>query len=485
MASPNHSRVRRVSGNVLERCGYLRQYVADLRNADIQYTETTEALAAVETLADDIQLQARVLAEAADSFQHEDTKLEAIQSLLIRYDQLLIQLHQYLAFFRDSHAYSLPNSLADYMRERTKHFLAIAVGRGADAEVLNAPLMLQANPDFNYYAFPMGRALAMGANSAGFKSTANPKMSVITFPRAEKDDTLNCVLLAHEAGHHIYQILDVASRFSTRAKGDGSLDAAKDLIAQAVMDADGKLVWDAADREKRLWGWVTDWLEELAADRIAVLLAGPAYVLAWVNMMLSVPEDQPDQEHPSPAKRFGELWTWLTDADSPWAPVAGSKLKEAAPWVDEIAAKGGLVTREVKPGAEYFIAVETAVATLLPHLHSVLDDLLGTKDELMEQFTDFSMHGEPTVALYKQGIPPGTVLTPSGYSASRETTILFCGWLVCLSSLDNATAFDVPADEDSPRFARFNRFNEHVAKALEGSMLFRIWKELDEPAVDV
>lgn len=245
-----------------------------------------------------------------------------------------------------------------------------------------------------------------------------------------------------------------------------------------LVDKTGQLQMDPV-KLKKWWSIVTSWLEEFAADRIALHLVGPAFALAWLDFTVASEDDNPGESHPSTANRVEEMFGCL--AASNWAQTVVTMVEPRSPWIGAVRASADLHTANQATPADIPEALRGATAILLPHVAQAVDDIFGS-DSLKLQAEDFETNADAVLELYRLAIPPGEVLSgPTGQqalAAPLESTILLCGWLFLLNGLE--AEWGGMADGETEVESRQKLsclLNEHVSKALEISILRRFWGE--------
>jgi hypothetical protein len=135
-----------------------------------------------------------------------------------------------------------------------------------------------------------------------------PETPVLSIPLTDYNDPKRWQALAHELGHHIYwNGVDLKTSGGVHERLH---DAVAEALSASASPSDSKALsrvrqWTRWLGRARLWGL---WVEEVFADVVGTLLAGPAYAASAqdleadrVDEVADLAED--DQEHPCPYLR--------------------------------------------------------------------------------------------------------------------------------------------------------------------------------------
>jgi hypothetical protein len=464
-AAVDHHRVIRAAFAIQEQAGNLRAALRELKQRD--YPNGDVALVVDDLASACVELAARAgdLGEAADNFKNNAAILDNAFRLLARFNQVVRLMHTYLEYLGDADVYALPNALSGSLRQKLASI---------DPE---AHVYLHADNQYNYFFAPTGGALHNLLDKAGIAVNVDEKYGIVGFPKSESASTLSCLLLAHEVGHYIFQSQKVELSFVNLANTDGDWQQAEDCLTTQLIDSNGQLQMDPV-KLKGWWSVVTSWLEEFAADRIAVHLVGPAFVLAWLDFTVASNDNNPAQSHPSTANRVEEMVSWL--AGTAWAPTIANRVEPRTPWIGAVRGSADLRTANLAAPADVGEALRAAAAILLPHLAQAVDAIFDA-DGLTRQAKDFEEKADAVLELYRVAIPPGEVLCgPEGQQqlmAPLESTILLCGWLFLLDGLEVEWGGMIDGETAAESRQKLTRLlNEHVSKALEICILRRFWE---------
>jgi hypothetical protein len=467
MATPvDHHRVIRASSAIQEQAGNLRSAFSELKQRDYPNEDVALMIDGLVSACVEISAQAGDLGEAAISFKNNAAILDNAFRLLRRYNQIVRLMHAYLEYLGDADVYVLPNALSASLRRRLASI-------DPDAHVY-----LHADNQYNYFFVPTGDALHKLLDQAGIAVNVDDKYGIVGFPKSESTSTLSCLLLAHELGHYLFLAQKIELSFFNLANAAGDWQRAEDCLTTQLVDANGQLQMDPV-KLKGWWSIVTSWLEEFAADRIAVHLVGPAFALAWLDFTVASTDDNPGQSHPATANRVEEMAAWLEN--TPWAPNMVNRVQPRTPWIGAVRGAADLRTASQTAPADVGEALRGATAILLPHLAQAVDAIFDSNN-LRDQADDFERNADAVLELYRLAIPPGEVLSgPEGKQqllAPLESTILLCGWLFLLDGLEIEWGGMADGENAAELRQRLTcLLNEHVSKALEICILRRFWSE--------
>lgn len=288
------------------------------------------------------------------------------------------------------------------------------------------------------------------------KEGQRPVPVIVTYPAHENKTMLLHGLFAHELAHTRVGELDLVAKVMEPLETAGHYDT----WLQEAVQSEGRFPSLVEERAPRL---ASLWLEELLCDALAFALLGPAYVLPFAEMGLSVGWGEPDDEHPSMALRT-QLQVKFAEKNG-WAPMLKNELPTTWAWL-EFAGKG---PSKVPSTSESF-----AEQICRNSVDKVIELAQATTGK--SQFTPdtWQKNAKYLAELLEYDILP--VEVENGGTATHPEILTAC-WLSGLQNHGDkpASISKVLAETDYQRF---------IAKALEMSTMMRIWKsgEQDDTA---
>jgi dCTP deaminase len=158
-----------------------------------------------------------------------------------------------------------------------------------------------------------------------------PELNVIGYPAHTESDILIQAVLAHEIAHLGYENGGAGERIISDARADHA-QPYFEYIARSIMDDEGMSETERTMRLTREMKRIKNWFRELACDRLAIHLVGPAFVFALFDVegprsrwSHTDPLDPGYQTHPGLRRRLrlavSEARAWLPAPDASEAPV--------------------------------------------------------------------------------------------------------------------------------------------------------------------
>lgn len=458
----DYSRVARAAAAVQEQAGNLGAELAKIRTHDFPNDDVKSLAGVLLDACTELADRASDVGEAAAGSKNNASLLGRGFRLLGRYNQIVRLIHLYLSFLRDAEVYALPSSLSGLLRKKLSRI-------DPDAHVY-----MHADDEYNYYYSPIGRVLHEALESGGLSTQVDEKFGVVALPKSECGSTLKCTLLAHEVGHYVYDFLQLDAKTVQRAKDAGDWQRAEACLMTQFVDLNGQLQLDPT-RMQKYWSVIFSWLQELASDRIAVHLLGPAFALAWLDYTVAMNDCGAGGTHPSPANRVDVLWSWLSDSSNPWFETMVDRVEPRIPWVGSVRSEEDLSSASPDQPADAEEAVRGVTQLLLPHVSAVVDQVFDS-DNLERQASDFVAKADEAFELLGKGVPPGEVLIEGTYSALLDSTTLLVGWMFLLEGLDEQWGSFVDVADGPAKHQAISRLlDEHVAKAAEVIALRSAW----------
>lgn len=460
MASLDASQSIRLGHLVQERAGRIDDLIAECLRKDFPNKDIQMALKSLSKAAQELGKRGASLTALSRESSTNANHLAAIRKHLMRLCQALGTMHELLEFLMAADVYALPNGITSYLGRRIRQ-------RFPDAAFsFHSTLM------YNYYFYPLARRLETVFVPINVPFAMKKTYGVLGFPRAESHDPLNCLLLAHEAGHYLYRALGCPAAVQKEAKASGVWDATEQVLSAGVSGPSGQMPM-AGDPIGGLWACTTSWLEELAADRIAVYLAGPAFLLAASDLAATMTQ-RSSNDHPSWPYRLDTLYLFM--ALSSWGPHLQSAPLDAVFQSFSRPPANPAPTPSGGPTGPLEMALDSAIGLLQPLMEREVDGIFGGS-ALSQQAADYASTSEEAFRLLDCGVPPGEVRTADGLVPVPEPTILLAAWTFLLTELDVQWKRFSGGERPSNRRAALRALlNDHVEKALEISSLRRAWE---------
>ena len=328
----------------------------------------------------------------------------------------------------------------------------------ACAALLHGPAELILNPDMEYMYSTLALAPSFTrllTELGGAVPVADPPV-VINYPALEQKTLLLHAVLVHELGHEAidrHSLRDaVFGRYEDLTALDSRFAAAVSAFVEAERDQGRELSLEEAGVILR--GCLTDWLEELVCDYLALTYLGPSYLAAATAFLLAVGSTQASPTHPATSLRI-RLMLGLTERLG-WLDTLEKHAEAPLQWLREIA-------EQVQPARSPHVTfLEETLVDLDVTTQDVVVDHLGGAALTPDGFAQTS---DELLALVGMGILPAQL---DDGSAPDTRAILLAVWLVGLGG------YAMPGDlvallSDVDRQAMLGR-------ALEMSVVLERWR---------
>lgn len=251
---------------------------------------------------------------ADESLSYVESRLEISKYDPISYRIVAGQLSSLIQGWELLHAFIKPVIDADILRVPYPLIRFLSEHVGSLETVKDTKIVVELTPELNYHQHRHTRLKKVLTHIPHDKDEkSEPRLGFLGLPCSQsKSLFMNC-LLYHEAGHFIAEETGV---FSTER-----LDS---LALQLRDDFPNYDTWAAST--------IQTWMEELFADLIAVKLLGPAYTLAYLELLRLVVDLSKEQirtfqiDHPADALRLREQLKILSD--DKWQESQISLLKQ-------------------------------------------------------------------------------------------------------------------------------------------------------------
>ena len=459
--------VERAAQIVLERAHGLRLSIEDYYYRDYNNDSLRRLFKSLMEACDALAQRAQEELEEAREYGEQPVLLLPSLVTLKQLAEVFRSLHSYMMLFQEADVFSIPHNLSECLNRRV---------RQSAGEV---SLFFSAWARYMYSHASLGVMISELLEGAGIEIDLDSSFGILLFPRSERDNVLLGALVAHEIGHHIYRASALKTRIYELADEAGDRALAADCIKRVVApDYKGRLVLTDEEniRIRAAWDIVENWMDELAADRVAVYLVGPAFLIAFSDFIGSISHNirTCDPEHPSSAYRMAEIWRWLSATT--WKPYL-EQIKSLVPWLDEALADGLFDQHTLNTASDDAEAMLAVTKLLTPHVRAAVDEVF-VGQILDEQAANFGKCAVAGLELLSAGAPPGEAFSPEDATsiAIRDSTILICGWSFLLGEIEEQWAQAVEGLPVAMRRGRLAQLlNERLAKALEISVLRETW----------
>ena len=285
-------------------------------------------------------------------------------------------------------------------------------------------------------------------------------------------------IVAHEIGHALYEKInwDLSALLQDELIGH----IAKQLGSPTLSSEDQSKLQEIFDR----------WFEEIAADAIALYLAGPAAFFALGEFLELLGGGYGiSTTHPANALRRRALYDKLSEgaADS-FSSVFkkytnyeltedfNSKLLSCPP------DKQSVLQDQLTKGID--ISTATVISELHEFMPSVVPVIYGQVHEFFSSNIPDTIYTPQTYAgdleyhmkAMLAAIPPIEQVNPSGQRTPTDfASILNIGWVACLTKLGDLRVRG--REEDTLMYEKLERLHGLILKAVELSEASRIWRE--------
>lgn len=319
-----------------------------------------------------------------------------------------------------------------------------------------AELILNADVEYMYSTLALESSFTRLLTELGHASPEVDPPVIINYPALERDTLLLHSVLVHELGHEAIDRHSLRDVVFQRYDELNALDARFASAVSAFVESERSQgrEWSLEEAGVILRRCLSDWLEEVICDYLALAYLGPSYLFAATAFLLAVTSTQGSQTHPATAVRL-RLLLRLTERLG-WMDVLERQAGAPLAWLREVA-------EQPSPGRS-------------PHeafLEEALVDLeTTTQDVVMEHLSEtlltpewFERNADELLALVGMKILPAQL---DDGSAPDRRAILLAVWL------DGLLAYASPGDLVSLLSDR-NR-QSMLGRALEMSVVLERWR---------
>ena len=409
----------------VERCSQLTEHLLILERR----TAYSEAAMAIVNL---VRATIRTLSQELDSLDPSPGVVDG------SYDRLK-EIHDLLSYLSEE----VTRLLEGAAEEDVPGELIGPIQRFADIVAPGAKVLLNAIPDVNYvYQEAAGKIRdyyrRKGLSSVISDSGFPEQLIVLSLSNVPPLGVLTHTSLAHEFGHAVWEIKGADKEFSIE------LDNVDVALPHKASDWAEKLL-----AEEHLHDVVSNWIEELTCDIIALSLAGPSYLFGLVYFMLPT-EEAPElgsDDHPPVVYRSKLALRVLKERlGYENSPVA--QLNEALNMIDEYLSSFGPANDE---------PVYDAALQSMSQIEDQIIDLglqLATPHEYSPDV--FAKEVPPLMDRICRGVLPNEYWDSGSNSYSRANlwSIFGAGWLVFIIRWEEWEALLPVAKRRNIRFDR-------------------------------
>lgn len=404
--------------------------------------------------------------DRAPGTNHTEDELFRINEIFFElqgYRGVIRVFHEHLEFIMNSAPLKVPYPLCTFFKQSLKPILGEQVY-----------IIFNAARAYNYGCYPLGRQINRALRVIrGLEDLFAPiDLCVLTFPIAEKNNTLLNCTLTHEAGH----MVDFSKQGSKRVIDCTPLRVKKEIFTtlgnrqfRATNPLTGKSRRGLLDISMR-------WLSECLADLYATRIFGPISFLSLRKLALEVSLGKTSMTHPPLAERYRLIAQELVHMG--WAEYLASKGwgKELA----ELIVKESTAATVALPGpAEHirtaFLQIKKHILKIaredVPERLSYSPKILDRQaDLILSSLSDGYVLGEfwtelPTAnnAIFGEPISGKNILTMS--------------WFHYENNLPGWEKYANRELSDQAQIQIEQKFCKHTLKSLEHSLVVEAWRK--------
>jgi hypothetical protein len=342
---------------------------------------------------------------------------------------------------------------------------------------------------YNYSILPLTEGIREVFSEAGYLNLLNgfpDKFFVIDCPVSERRNIPIHCIFAHEIGHTLYKRYGVADRLSPSVSVDESvLERLISAFARQPVETRrgetgataGEVVqeWRIEHAlRSRLKIVISQWLEEVTADALAICLLGPAYFFAFVYFAGPFASmDNPTDKHPPDRMRIRFMCDMISAKGDGLA--YDKVLDETA---KEYIERWKVYTSQ--PSVTMLGAEDTlhsiAARAIEPVLKTIMKETKGITRRSRYTPNRFKRDVYLLYESLGHGIPPNEIIDDwevGQYRIAEAEAILNAGWVYLISRDDRYARLLGVSDQ----WAVTNQLFDLVSKALEYAEIQRRWRQ--------
>jgi len=297
----------------------------------------------------------------------------------------------------------------------------------AASAILDGPAELILNPDdaYMYSTLALEPSFKRLLSELGSSPPDVDPPVVINYPALEQTTLLLHPVLIHELGH---EAIDRHALRDAVFQQYDQLNALDAKFAEAVTSFVEVEHDQGRERSLEEAGVIvrrclSDWLEEVICDHLALAYLGPSYAFAATGFLLAANSTQGSPTHPATTLRI-RLLLDLTERLG-WTEVLADKAGELLTWLREVADQSSV------PRSSYEEFLGEAIINLDPTTQNVVLDHLGDSALTPDAFL---VHIDELLALVRMGILPAQL---DDGSAPDRRAILLAVWLEGLATYES------------------------------------------------
>jgi hypothetical protein len=346
-----------------------------------------------------------------------------------------------------------------------------------DAEVL-----MVANPELNYTIVELAGYIRELLSQLGVsdRDVLPHQIFRISIPKIEYDQVLLHCVLAHELGHPLYRelkledkilpisldearIVEIYNQLRTswerKSPGSSQTEMFSELFFKNVVT-------------KEVNNVIPNWIEEIAADLLGLLILGPAYVLASIHFSSSVfLLNSASPTHPPQRFRLKVLFRFMKK-HFPFEQLQTRTREVLNSW-DNIARRD-IAGLKLFEQIAYDTIDDDSVFQRLTQ--AVLENLPDSKRFSIEYYR---REVDAQTELINAIVPPVEYLHDGRTTLSSVSGILNSGWECDLQGLDEFKE-NLPDQEPLTEFDVKFKFNKFLIKSIEQNQIAHEWGEISD-----
>lgn len=335
-------------------------------------------------------------------------QMQTLRTWLILGSYTIRQINSYCDSFEYAGVLSVPSAT---MQILNKLFRTVTKSK---------EFMVRGTTELNYMYQPIGVTLNnLASHFPGSTPKLEDSFAILLFPIAYSKNLMANCNLVHELGHLIVDSNKLTNRL------ENVLEVAKKRQIAEIIEhytrPGEQYDFQSAQRRVRINRILQNWIHEVMADFIGILLLGPCHLLAFMKQIEPLGSHQKDDdEHPCSASRIGMMVEALEELK--WDDIIRRECSQT--W--ERAVEISSMMRETHE-------LYDAAAECLP---LIKEDILKVAKQSCRKYVyepkTFMSAEDSVYGLLEQGIPPaekiGKSSTPNKFDSIDAVSIINGGW---------------------------------------------------------